>query len=317
MRDIMRVALTGGAGYIGSTLLTKLVGQGHRVVSVDNQSIGDYRYLKEAELGGKAELLVGDIRDQKLLEERWRGCEAIAHLAALPGLVRCRDHPEEAVSVNVYGTHCVMETARKLDIKRVVFCSSAATYGVPVKIPVTEDHPLRPLNLYGVTKVSGEQIMNTYWDNYGIETVNLRFGNIYGVGVFTRWDTVIPKFVNQAVGGEPLTVYGDGEYSRDFVHVQDITKAMILSITTPGIGGETFNVGGETLTINRLTEIVKEELTQETGMEAEAVNMSPRQGETKKFSYDLSKIRDKLGFVNDWTVRKGVKQLIRYRLKQG
>ena len=313
----MRVALTGGAGYIGSTLVVKLVERGDTVVSVDNQSIGDYGHLKNVKIGGRAELLVGDIRDQKLLEEKWKGCDAVAHLAAIPGLVRCRDNPEEAVSVNVYGTHCVMEAARKLDIKRVVFCSSAATYGVPVRMPVAEDHPLRPLNLYGVTKVSGEQIINTYWDNHGIETVNLRFGNIYGVGVFTRWDTVIPKFVNQAVNGEPLTVYGDGEYSRDFVHVQDITKVMMLSLTTLGIGGETFNVGGETLTINRLTEIVKEELAKETGKEAEAVNTSPRQGETKKFSYDLKKIRSRLGFANDWTVRKGVKQLIKYRLKQG
>ncbi len=313
----MRVALTGGAGYIGSTLVAKLVERGDTVVSVDNQSIGDYGHLKSVKSGGGAGLLVGDIRDQKLLEEKWKGCDAVAHLAAIPGLVRCRDNPEEAVSVNVYGTHCVMEAARRLDIKRVVFCSSAATYGVPVRMPVAEDHPLRPLNLYGVTKVSGEQIINTYWDNHGIETANLRFGNIYGVGVFTRWDTVIPKFVNQAVNGEPLTVYGDGEYSRDFVHVQDITKAMMLSITTPGIGGETFNVGGETLTINRLAEIVKEELAKETGKEAEAVNTSPRLGETKKFSYDLKKIRGRLGFANDWTVRKGVKQLIRYRLKQG
>lgn len=309
--------MTGGAGYIGSTLLTKLVGRGDSAVSVDNQSIGSYDHFKGLKLGRKADLVVGDIRDQKLLEEKWKGCDAVSHLAALPGLVRCRDNPEEAISVNVYGTHCVMEAARKLDIKRVVFCSSAATYGVPVRMPVTEDHPLRPLNLYGVTKVSGEQIINTYWDNYGIETVNLRFGNIYGVGVFTRWDTVIPKFVNQAMSGESLTVYGDGEYSRDFVHVQDITKAMMLSLTTPGIGGETFNVGGETLTINRLAEIVKDELAEATGGKAEAVNTPPRQGETKKFSYDLKKIRGKLGFVNDWTVREGVKQLIKHRLDQG
>ena len=313
----MRVALTGGAGYIGSTLVARLLERGDHVVSVDNQSIGSYDHLKGMKPSRKVRLHVGDIRDQKLLEEEWKGCEAVAHLAALPGLVRCRDNPEEAVSVNVYGTHCVMEAARKLDIRRVVFCSSAATYGVPVQMPVTEDHPLRPLNLYGVTKVSGEQIINTYWDNYGIETVNLRFGNIYGVGVFTRYDTVIPKFVNQAVGGEALTVYGDGEYSRDFVHVQDITKAMMLSLTTPGIGGETFNVGGETLTVNRLAEIVKEELASETGGEAKAVNTPPRKGETKQFSYDLTKIRGRLGFTNDWTVREGVKQLIRHRLEQG
>ena len=313
----MKIALTGGAGYIGSTLVANLQERGDSVVSVDNLSIGSYEFLKGMKLMGKAQLLVGDIRDQNFLEEKWRGCDAVAHLAALPGLVRCRDNPEEAVSVNVYGTYCVMEAARKLDIRRVVFCSSASTYGVPVRMPVTEDHPQRPLNLYGVTKVSGEQIINTYWDNYGIETVNLRFGNIYGVGVYTHWDTVIPKFVNQAVGGEPLTIYGDGEYSRDFVHVQDICMAITLSLTTPGIGGETFNVGGETLTINRLAEIVKEELAEETGSKAEAVNTPPRNGETKQFSYDLKKIRSRLGFANDWAVREGVKQLIRHRLKQG
>ena len=160
--------------------------------------------------------------------------------------------------------------------------------------------------------MAGEQIVNTYWDNYGIETVNLRFGNIYGVGVFTRWDTVIPKFVNQGMSGDSLTVYGDGEYSRDFVHVQDISEAMMLSLTKEGIGGESFNVGGETLTVNRIADIVKEEIAAETGGMAEAVNTAPRPGETKKFSYDLTKIRGVLGFENRWTVREGVKQLIKY-----
>ncbi|MBN2334587.1 GDP-mannose 4,6-dehydratase [Candidatus Bathyarchaeota archaeon] len=312
----MKVAVTGGAGYIGSTLVNRLLERGDSVVSVDNQSIGDYKHLKSFETGDRAEFIVGDIRDQKLLLDVWEGCDAIAHLAALPGLVRCKEHPEEAVSVNIYGTHQVMEAVKKLDLSRVVFCSSASTYGVPVRMPVTEDHPQRPVNLYGVTKVSGEQIINTYWYNDGIETVNLRFGNIYGVGVFTRWDTVIPKFVNQAMNGEVLTVFGDGEYSRDFVHVQDIAEAMMLSLSTEGVGGETFNVGGETLTINELAKIVEEEIASETGGKAEAVNTAPRPGETKKFSYDLTKIRGKLGFRNRWTVREGVKQLIAYWLRQ-
>ena len=306
----MRVAITGGAGYIGSTLAVRLLERGDKVVSIDDESIGDYSYLKKHRRGEKAECVVGDIRDLKLLVEKWEGCDAVAHLAALPGLVRCNEHPKEAVSVNVYGTYQVMEAARRLDVGRVVFCSSAATYGVPVEMPVTEAHPQRPLNLYGVTKVAGEQIVNTYWDNYGIETVNLRFGNIYGVGVFTRWDTVIPKFVNQGMSGDSLTVYGDGEYSRDFVHVQDISEAMILSLTKEGIGGETFNVGGETLTVNQIANIVKEEIAAETGGMAEAVNTAPRPGETKMFSYDLTKIRGVLGFENRWTVREGVKQLI-------
>jgi UDP-glucose 4-epimerase len=208
-----------------------------------------------------------------------------------------------------------MEAARKLDINRVVFCSSAATYGIPSIIPVSEEHPQRPLNLYGVTKVSGEQVINTYFDNYGIETVNLRFGNIFGVGLYTRWNTVIPKFVNQAISGEKITVYGDGEYSRDFVHVQDITKAMMLSLVTPSVGREAFNVGGETLTVNQIAAFTREEVKKITGRDAEAINTPPRKGETKKFSYNLKKIRSKLGFMNSWTVREGIKQLINYRLE--
>ncbi len=308
----MRVAVTGGAGYIGSTLVVKLLERGDEVVSVDNQSIGDYSHLREHGQGVKAECVVGDIRDLDLLVEEWMGCDAVAHLAALPGLVMCNEHPEEAVSVNVYGTYQVMEAARRLDIGRVVFCSSASTYGVPVEMPVTEEHPQRPLNLYGVTKVAGEKILNTYWDNHGIETVNLRFGNIYGVGVYTRWGTVIPKFVDQGMSGEPLTVYGDGKYSRDFVHVQDISEAMTLALTKQGVGGETFNVGGETLTVNQIADIVKEEIAAETGGAAEAVNTPPRPGETKRFSYDLTKVRGVLGFENRWTVREGVRQLIEY-----
>jgi UDP-glucose 4-epimerase len=312
----MRVAVTGGAGYIGSSLVVKLIDRGDAVVSVDDQSIGDYSFLERHERGKKAECIVGDMRDQELLLEMWRGCDAVAHLAALPGLIRCNEHPEEAISVNIYGTYQVMEAARRLDVGRVVFCSSASTYGVPVEMPVTEAHPQRPLNLYGVTKVAGEHIVNMYWDNYGIETVNLRFGNIYGVGVFTRWDTVIPKFVNQGMRGDSLTVYGDGEYSRDFVHVQDISEAMMISLTKEGIGGETFNVGGETLTVNQIADIVKEQIAAETGGMAEAVNTAPRPGETKKFSYDLTKIRGVLGFQNRWTVREGVKQLIKYWAQQ-
>lgn len=311
----MKVGVTGGAGYIGSTLIMRMLSKGDEVVSIDNEMIGDYKYLINDPLGSKSELVVGDIRDLDLLMTKWRDCDAVAHLAALPGLVLCNEKPEEAVSVNVYGTYQVMEAARKLDIERVVFCSSAATYGVPAFMPVTEEHPQKPLNLYGVTKVSGEQVINTYFYNYGIETVNLRFGNIYGVGLYTRWDTVIPKFVNQALSGEKITVYGDGEYSRDFVHVHDISKAMYLATTTPKIGGETFNVGGETLTVNEIASIVMDEVKNATGKKAEAINTPPRQGETKKFSYDLSKIKSMLGFENDWTVREGIKQLIKYRLE--
>ena len=309
----MKIAVTGGAGYIGSTLIKNLLNNHDSIISIDNEMIGDYDYLR-GKVEGNIKMIVGDIRDLDLLTSAWKDCDSIAHLAALPGLALCNEKPEEAVSINVFGTYQVLEAARKLDINRVIFCSSASVYGVPQNMPVTEDHPLRPLNLYGVTKLAGEKIMNTYWDNHGIETVNLRFGNIYGVGLYTRWDTVIPKFVRQALSGEKLTIYGDGGASRDFVHVEDITNAMILSMKELEIGGETFNVGGETLTINNIAQIVTEETYKMTNVDSKSIHTQPRLGETREFSYDLTKIKTTLGFANHWTVRDGVKQLINYWL---
>ena len=312
----MRIAVTGGAGYIGSMLVKVLLDEGISVVSVDNLMRGDYRYLKELEASRDLELIVGDIRDSKLLEEAFKGAEAVAHLAALPGLTLCSERPEEAVSINIYGTHQLLEAARRLDIEKVVFCSSAAVYGTPLEMPVDEGHPLRPLNLYGVTKLAGEKLMESYHKNYGIETVSLRFGNVFGVGLYTRWETVIPKFVRQGLEGRPLTIYGDGESSRDFVHVEDIARAVILALRKKGIGGEAFNVGGETVKIRRLADNVSEELEKVTGKGASSINLPPRPKETKRFSYRLDKIEKTLGYKPMWSVRKGVKQLIDYRIRQ-
>ncbi len=312
----MRVVVTGGAGYIGSLLIKRLMDQGYGVVSIDNLMRGDYSHLRRVGAQERTELVEGDIRDPGSLKGIFDGADAIAHLAALPGLVLCGKRPEEAISINIYGTHQVLETARRLDIGRVVFCSSAAVYGKPIEMPVSEDHPLRPLNLYGVTKLSGEKLMEAYWENHGIETVSLRFGNVYGVGLFTNYETVIPKFVLQGLGGEPLTVYGDGDSSRDFVHVEDIVQAIILSLRAKGLGGSFFNVGGETLRIGALAKMVACSLRKATGNEVEITHLPPRPGETKQFSYNLEKIERGLGYKARWGVEKGIEQIIRYRLEE-
>jgi UDP-glucose 4-epimerase len=312
----MRVAVTGGAGYIGSALVKRLVEDGNQVVSVDSLLNGDYGPLKALGLGDKAVLHVGDIRDGNKVEEIFGGSEVIAHLAALPGLVKCRENPEDATSINVYGTHQVLEAARRLDIGRVVFCSSAAVYGKPMELPVKESHPLRPLNLYGVTKLAGEKLMESYHDNYGIETVSLRFGNVFGVGLYTNYDTVIPKFVRMGLRGEPLTVYGDGTSSRDFVHVEDVVQAVILSLTSEGYGGEAYNVGGETMMIGVLAEKLSEFLEKKTGSHVGIEHLSPRPGETKEFTFNLEKIEGDLGYEPSWGVIQGMEQITEFSLKQ-
>lgn len=312
----LKVGVTGGAGYVGSKLVKSLIGRKNEVVSIDNLMNGDYSHLRNQGAGDAANLLEGDIRDLEFMVEAFEGCDAIAHLAALPGLIKCRERPDEATSINVYGTYNVLEAARRLSIGKVVYCSTAAVYGKPAEMPVNEGIPLRPLNLYGVTKLAGESLMDVFSDNHGIATISLRFGNVFGVGLFTNYDTVVPKFVRMGLKGEDLTVYGDGTSTRDFVHVEDIARALFLALESKGKGSEVYNVGGETMEIGVLAKRIVESLRKSTGVEVGIVNHPPRAGETKEFSYNLEKIRKGLGYEPRWSIQAGIDQIINYRLEQ-
>lgn len=310
----MKIAVTGGAGYIGSTLIKNLIKNGYEVNSLDNLSIGSYDFLKKIE-NKNLKLFKGDIRDKSILTEVFDNVDAIAHLAALPGLELCNQKPEEAISTNVFGTFQVLEAAKEKNVEKIVFCSSAAVYGVPKKLPVTEKHDLKPLNLYGITKLAGEKLMESYSLNYSIPTISLRFGNVYGVGLFSYWNTVIPIFITQALNGTPLTLFGDGNNSRDFIHVEDISQAITLALLKKSKENEIYNVGNETITINELTKIIQKEILVTTGKKIEKIYLPPRDRETKEFGYDLKKITKKLKFTPKWNINKGIKQLIHYKLE--
>ncbi len=308
------MAVTGGAGYIGSTLIRNLLADGHSVASLDNQIKGDYSHLRSLNFKN-VKLIEGDIRNTEDINLALSRADAVVHMAALSDLDACNDNPEEAISINIYGTHRILETAVRNRVKKVIFCSSAAIYGIPSSLPVTERHALHPLNLYGVTKLAGEKLLDAYHRNYGLETIILRFGNVYGVGLYTNWVGVIPKFVSLGLEGRPLTVYGDGSSTRDFVHVADITRAISLGLTSKGILGGTFNIGSETITVNMIASLIASEIEKTTGRHPEITHLPPRPGETKEFSYDTSKIEKALGFKPKWRLREGIKQIIEYRLK--
>ena len=316
----MNVLVTGGAGYIGSALVERLVSEGYGVVSIDNLSRGDYKYLVKYGESPRVKLVVGDICDSRKLEEALReggGVSAVVHLAAVPGIEECQRSPREAVLTNVYGTHNVLEVARKYDVGKVVFASSAAVYGNPIKTPVGEDHPMSPTNLYGVTKLAGERLLESYYVSYGMGTVILRFGNVYGVGAYTHWETVIPKFVRQALSGQALTIYGDGEQSRDFIHVWDAVEAVILALRSERgvVVGESFNVGvGKATSVNVIADTVSRVLYAEYGKKVGMVNLPPRRGEpyVPDFCYSIAKIGGKLGFKPEWSIERDVKQLVEY-----
>jgi UDP-glucose 4-epimerase len=313
----MRVLVTGAAGYIGSALVKELMGDGHRIASLDNLSRGSYEYLLEhLTEDSSLKLHVGDVRDQERLEEvvRNSGVEAIVHLAAIPGLERCRRDPNGAITTNVHGTYNVLESARECDVSRVVFTSSAAVYGNPVETPIKEGHQLRPTNLYGVTKLAAEKLLDAYHQSYGLDTVILRFGNVYGVGLYTHWETVIPKFVKQALNGRSLTIYGDGWQARDFIHIWDIVQAIKLVLKTgKGIAGEAFNVGtGKPTPVNAIADAVSKIVEKRFGTTVRKVHLPPREGEpyVKDFCLSAVKIKTMLGFAPKWTIEDGINQLI-------
>lgn len=306
----MKIMITGGAGYVGSYLIYKLLQEKHEVFSIDNMSKGDYSYLEG--LIEPEHIVVGDIRDAELLDNLFEDVDAVVHLAAIPGLVRCNENPEEAVSVNVYGTYQVLEAARKQGVKKVIFSSSAASYGIPRSLPVKEDHPLNPMNLYGVTKLAGEKLMRVYYDNYNIETITLRFGNIYGVGLFSKDNTVIPKFVRMGLEGNTLTIYGDGSSTREYVHVDDVVQSIMRVTSSTGKGGEVYNVGGHSIKIRDIADKVTKAILETQDKKIESSNLPERSGETKYLEYNIDKVTSELGYKPTWNVDMGIRQLIEY-----
>jgi len=318
----MNILVTGGAGYIGSGLLVKLGEEFPEaaITSLDNLERGDYRYVDYLRKNNRYLLLVGDVRKKSDVRKAiTRDTSIIMHLAAIPGVKPCREQPKKAIDTNVYGTHLLLEEAVKRNIERFIFVSSAAVYGIPQQQPITEEHPLRPINLYGVTKLSAEKLVNACHANSGLTTTILRFSNVYGVSAYTWWKTVVPKFVWQATNDQPLTIRADGKQQRNFVHVLDIIEAFIRCAKAPKkeIVGETFNLGGEALSVNRIAEIVVQEGRERLGKKISKVFVPLEPGEvyTSEFSYSSKRASQKIGYKRKRGVPQSVSELFDFALK--
>ncbi|MFQ5999348.1 MAG: NAD-dependent epimerase/dehydratase family protein [Candidatus Bathyarchaeia archaeon] len=318
----MNILVTGGAGYIGSGLLLKLGEEFPEatITSLDNLATGDYRHVDHLKKDKRYRLLVGDIRKKSDLKKALTpDTSVVIHLAAMPGVKLCNDQPNNAINTNIYATYLLLEEAVNRNVERFIFTSSAAVYGTPQQQPITEKHPLKPINLYGVTKVSAEQLVNGCHVNRGLNTTILRLSNVYGLSAYTQWKTVIPRFVWQAVSDEPLTIRADGKQQRNFVHVQDVMDAIIQCLKAPrqATAGETFNIGGEALSVNQIAEIVIQEDQQKLGKKALKVFTSLVPGEvyTPEFNYDYERASQKIGYERKREVSQGVSELFDYALK--
>jgi UDP-glucose 4-epimerase len=294
----MRLCLvTGGAGFIGSHLTARLLAEGDGVRVFDNFSAGSPDNLPGAgAAGGRLEVIRGDVRDFAALERAARGADAIFHQAAMRSVPRSVADPLGANDNNVTGTLQVFEAARRAGVRRVVYASSSSVYGDRPDLPKREDQPPAPISPYAVSKLAGEQYGRVWHRLYGVETVGLRYFNVFGPrqDPASEYAVVIPKFIMWALRGEPLEVHGDGRQSRDFTYIDNVVDANLLAARSPDVGGEVFNVGcGERIS---LLEIIAQ-LEKILGQPLARRHTPSRAGDVSHTLADLSKSRRLLGYA--------------------
>ncbi|MHB9286496.1 NAD-dependent epimerase/dehydratase family protein [Halobacteriales archaeon Cl-PHB] len=294
------VVVTGGAGFIGSHLVEALDGE-CEVRVLDDLSSGEPENVPDG-----VELVEGDVRDAETVAAVMRDADVVYHLAGLVSVERSTAVPAESNGVNVGGTMTVLEAARRADA-RVVAASSAAVYGPPESVPVTETARLRPTNPYGVDKLALDHYTRLYADLYGLPTVALRYFNVYGPGQPPGdYAGVITAFVDRARAGDPLTVHGDGSQTRDFVHVSDVVRANLLAATTDAVGNA-YNVGtGTEVSIRELAETVRGV----TDADVDVVHTDPRPGDVQRSCADLTRSQRDLDFEPRVALSDGLATLV-------
>lgn len=303
----MRALITGGAGFIGSHIAERLLGEGYQVRIVDNLSSGKLENLSS--FADRVEFTRGDVRDVRLLEQLCEGCDCVFHQAAVVSVPYSVEHPQETHDVNIQGTLNVLLAARSKEVRRVVFACSAAVYGEEPTLPKREDMPPAPLSPYGVEKIAGEYYMGVFNRLYGVETVSLRYFNVFGPrqDPGSPYSGVISIFVDRALSRQTPRVFGDGEQGRDFVFVSNVVDANLLAATSPRAAGRCYNIGcGRRTTINRLLEI----LGRLTGHQLHPEHAEPRAGDIRQSVADISRARSELAYDPVIDVEQGLGQLL-------
>jgi len=304
--------VTGGAGFIGSHLVERLLADGDRVRVLDNFSSGTRRNLAfAAPLRRRLTILRGDVRNLSTVIRAARGVSVIFHQAAMRSVPRSVKDPLGANANNVNGTLNVLEAARRCRVPRVVYASSSAVYGDRPDLPKREDQPPAPISPYAASKAAGEQYAAVWTRLYGVETVGLRYFNVFGPrqDPKSEYAAVIPRFILWGLGGRPLEVHGDGNQSRDFTYVDNVVEANLLAARARDAAGEAFNVGcGSRVS---LLEIVAR-LEAILGRRLERRHTPPRSGDVPHTLADISKAKRLLGYEPLVDFDEGFRRTIAY-----
>jgi UDP-glucose 4-epimerase len=327
----MNWLITGGCGFIGTNIVKNLVEEGdHLIRIIDNLSVGtqedlsrvcQFTELEPIELSPQlsvlspdhVELIVGDILDTDLALLVARSIDVIVHLAASAGVQESVEGPIKDCNINVLGTLNYLEAARQNNVKRFVFASSGAAVGES-EPPIHEEVVPQPVSPYGASKLAGEAYCSAYFRTFGIDTAVLRFGNVYG-SLSGHKNSVVAKFIRQAINGEILEIYGDGSQTRDFIHIDDLIHAIRLAVNVGGIGGETFQIATNKET--SIAELVQELLPilSAAGIDGvKSVYTESRPGDVRRNFADTSKARNLLRWQAKVGLAEGLERTVRWFL---
>lgn len=323
----MNWLITGGCGFIGTNLVGALAADGAAQVRVlDNLSVGTREALNTVSPyvevpvssgppSNPVELVVGDVTDAETVAAAAEGADVIVHLAANTGVGPSVADPRADCIANVLGTFNCLEAARHQGAPRFVFASSGAPVG-EVEPPIHEELAPHPVSPYGASKLAGEGYCSAYWHTFGVETVALRFGNVYGPAS-THKSSVVAKFLKDGLTTGRLEVYGDGSQTRDFIFIDDLVSAIRLAATTRGVGGEVFQIAANTeTTVSELAERMVALLDQHGVSGVEVHHSAPRLGDVKRNYSDTRKAAERLGWRPAHSLDEGLARTARFFLEQ-
>ena len=300
--------VTGGAGFIGAHLVRRLVAEGKTVRVVDNLYTGQVVRLND--LMNVIEFVQGDLADQRVSQEAVKDIDCVLHQAAVPSVQRSVQDPVGTNRANITATLNLLENCRRAGVRRLVYAASSSAYGDTEILPKHEDMPANPLSPYALQKFVGEQYCKLYHELYGLETVSLRYFNVFGPGQdpHSEYSAVIPKFINAMLVKKPITVYGDGEQSRDFTYVENVVEANLMALQASAAPGYVCNIGcGERVTLNTLIRLLEEIM----GVKAEVNYAGPKPGDVRHSLADITAARRLLGYAPKVWLKEGLMQTVK------
>ncbi len=309
IKEMANVLVTGGAGFIGSNLTEALLKRGCFVRVLDDFSTGKKKNLVYDKKYPSIEIIEGDIRDLSACQKAAKGMEYVFHQAALPSVQRSVEDPETSNAVNVGGTLNILLAAREEKAKRVIYASSSSVYGDTPTLPKHEEMPSNPLSPYALQKYIGEQYCRLFYQLYGLETISLRYFNIFGPKQDPNsiYSAVIPKFIDALLQGRPPIIFGDGEQSRDFTYIENVVQANLLAMSAEHLHGEAINIAcGVRTSLNQLLNGLKGIL----GSKLSPLYQEPRQGDVRHSLADIRKGKEIINYEPTVGIETGLEKTV-------